>query len=239
MNITLTQSDVRNTVFSKLAQQFWIADVVSFGLIRYWREYSLQQLHIEKGMVVCDAMCGHGFLWPSIQNKLQGEGKIVAVDACPEMILEAENSRTVLVELHHEDFLESSIAPESVDRLVCTFGLKALTADELSRFMLEVNRILKPGGEFSVVELHIPANTFLSFIWRAYLGIVWLLIALMSGELYNVVYYLARYTDHFSNGSWLENSGIHDRFEAEISKKCFGSILSIQGKKRESLSASC
>ncbi len=232
MNQTLSQIDVRSKIFNKLAHQFWLADLVSFGFIRYWRKYGYKLLDVKKGMTICDAMCGQGHLWPSLLDSLGHKGKVMAVDLSAEMLLEATKRKSEQVIVLNEDFLQNSIPAQSIDRVICTFGIKTLQEEELSGFMRQLARILKPGGKFVLVELHVPTNSIVDFCWRAYMGFVCMLVALVTGEIYNLIYYLACYTDTFSSNHHLKNTFLTSCFKTKVSRHCLGSILVIRGQKQ-------
>lgn len=55
------------------------------------------------------------------------------------------------------------------DAVTCAFGLRNFT--NLKEGLLEIHRVLKEGGIFCAVEITIPENRFLKFIFLPYLSI--------------------------------------------------------------------
>ena len=145
----------------------------SFGFSERWRRQFLEHLNLRSGMTVCDVMCGMGECWPTIEQQVGPEGQIIGIDFSAEMLHFSTRRRMRLapmqIDLKKENALTSSLEDESVDALVCGFGIKTLSAAHLRDFAREIKRVLKPGGCFSIVEISIPIGWTFRGLYMLYL----------------------------------------------------------------------
>jgi len=72
------------------------------------------------------------------------------------------------IKISQEDVLDHSIPDESADAVVSTFGLKTLRG-QCKKLAEEIHRVLKPGGNLSLLEISVPAFTPLRFLYMCYL----------------------------------------------------------------------
>jgi demethylmenaquinone methyltransferase/2-methoxy-6-polyprenyl-1,4-benzoquinol methylase len=93
----------------------------------------------------------------------------------------------------------TSMQDESIDHIVSVFGLKTLSDQAMEQFALEVHRVLKPGGTFSLLEISLPKYPLLRAPYNWYLSVVVPLIGKML--LGNIECYrlLGRYTQEFGS----------------------------------------
>lgn len=127
----------------------------SFDLIdqqRFWNTFSLQP-----GMTIVDLACGAGRYTMAMAEKIDPEGRIIAVDLWEEgiaQINQAVQSNNLRIETHVADVSSSlPIADRSVDLCLMATILHDLVSDGLDQGALsEVKRFLKPGGILSIVE---------------------------------------------------------------------------------------
>lgn len=112
-----------------------------------------------------DLMTGMGEAWLYILPKIGKNGQLVALDFCQPMLDFAkkrqQNFPKNSIEILCENALQSSILDGSADAVISTFGLKTLSPEQLENFAIEIFRVLKPGGTFSMVEVSVPKNAVL------------------------------------------------------------------------------
>jgi demethylmenaquinone methyltransferase/2-methoxy-6-polyprenyl-1,4-benzoquinol methylase len=144
--------------------------VASLGLSQRWRRQCVAAAGIRPGMTVCDLMTGTGEAWAAIGARLQGDGKIIAVDFSAGMLEHAARQArrsSIEVSLRAEDAFHTSIPDASVDCVVSTFGLKTCAPEQMLLLAREVARILKPGGTCSLIEISVPPARWLRqpYLW--------------------------------------------------------------------------
>ncbi|MBP6738960.1 MAG: class I SAM-dependent methyltransferase [Leptospiraceae bacterium] len=96
-------------------------------------------------------------------------------------------------------FLQNTLPSNHYDIVICAFGLKTFNPEQLKALAIETNRILKPGGKFSFVEVSKPESFILKFFYGFYLGnIIPILGRLFQGDptAYEMLW---QYTQKFVN----------------------------------------
>lgn len=162
------------SLFDEMAATYGAVNMISsFGFCIRWRAQCVRYATIAPGMTVCDLMTGMGECWSWIARRMNGSGRIIGVDFSPEMCARARKHvadiAPIAVEVLEEDALDCSIESASVDSVVSTFGLKTLSHDGQVQLAREVDRILKPGGTFSFVDISVPKSRLLQCPYMAYL----------------------------------------------------------------------
>ena len=145
----------------KLAKQYWLIGLLSFGVNRYWRGRCIRRLPITDASIIADLGSGAGNNWRMIKSKHK-EARIYGVDFSGEMNRAAaqkiRQNKWKDINILEENFLHSSVADNSVDIVLSSFGLKTLSCDDIGLLAQEINRILKKGGCFSLVEISVPCK---------------------------------------------------------------------------------
>lgn len=187
-------------------------------------------------MTVCDLMTGMGECWESIDKKLSGETRLIALDFSSEMCRQArENSKLLKhgkVEIFEEDILANTIPANSTDCLFSVFGLKTFSDEQKKKLAFEIERVLKPSGSFSLLEISVPPNKILRLPYMFYLKRVIPLIGkLLMGNAENYRM-LGVYTELFDNcemmGKFLQDAGLDVKYKSFF----FGCASGLSGTKR-------
>lgn len=184
---------------------------------------------------VIDLMTGMGETW-KLAHKYFPNSKLSGLDISEAMLSKAENKNKRLynnqIELINQDVLENDIPSETYDIVICAFGLKTFNTIQISQLAIQVERILKPGGRFSFIEISKPSNFFLNLIYKFYLGkITPILTWLMMGnpKEYKMLWH---YTLNFDNAKKtteiFRNSGLN----ATYSSYFFGCATGFSGIKQ-------
>ncbi|MGY8767750.1 MAG: class I SAM-dependent methyltransferase [Pirellulales bacterium] len=223
-------------LFTQMSKTYGLVNLVSsFGFSHLWRKQCVKLAQIESGMTVYDLMTGMGECWHLINRRLTNEGNLIALDFCPEMCRQAEVKQAGMPQLStqvlQEDFLNNSLPAGSADRVVSSFGLKTFSPAQKEIAAQQVQRILKPGGLFSLIEISVPQNPLLKVFYMFYLNHVIPLIGkLFLGDPNNYKL-LGTYTQHFQNaqtmGQHLEAAGLIVQYQSHF----FGCATSLVGKK--------
>ncbi len=110
---------------------------------------------IKNGDVVVDLGSGAGNDCFVARHETGPEGKVIGIDFTPEMInLARTNAHKVgfnNVEFREGDIEHMPVLEESVDVVVSNCVLNLLPKKD--RIFLEINRVLKPGGHFSISDI--------------------------------------------------------------------------------------
>lgn len=209
--------------------------ITSFGFSLRWRRQFVEKSPpSEDNVQVIDLMTGMGESWHAIK-KHYPNARITALDFSEGMLhhCRAKNKNKFQNAIHviEQDMLNNSLQTDHFDRVFCSFGLKTFSPEQLQLFANEVARILKPGGEFTFIEVSIPNNILLKTLYRFYLrNIIPIFGRLLLGNPreYRM---LSAYTDKFVNAeiakSAFQKAGLYTEYDSYF----FGCATGIHGYK--------
>ncbi|MBQ0788777.1 MAG: class I SAM-dependent methyltransferase [Oceanihabitans sp.] len=93
------------------------------------------------------------------------DSKLIALDFSTEMINRAEKNTSKFnqstIEILKENVFDNSIENESAHYVISGFGLKTFNEEQLGKLASEINRILKPNGKFSLIDVSVPKSKIL------------------------------------------------------------------------------
>lgn len=187
-------------LFNKMSASYGITNYISsFGFTESWRKQCIGQIKKDfNNKLIIDMMSGMGEIWHSIEAT---NLTIMAVDISPVM-----NQRAKLkaikspynIKVIEDDILENSLSVDSADIIVSSFGLKTFNNEQLKRLAKETYRLLKPGGEFSFIEISEP-NNLLRIPYTFYLKVVIPIIGFLFMGNDNSYRFLGKYCSNFQN----------------------------------------
>ncbi|UPS90854.1 class I SAM-dependent methyltransferase [Bizionia sp. M204] len=209
--------------------------ITSFGFSERWRRQCVEEIEIEKGKTVVDLMTGMGECWKHILKKSDKNSKLIGLDFSTEMINRAEKNKGKFekskIEILKENVFENSIANETADFVISGFGLKTFNDEQLGKLANEIDRILKPNGKFSLIDVSVPNSKFLKPFYMFYLkNIIPILGKLFLGspETYRM---LGVYTEEFGNSKNVHRIFKKQDFEVEYVEYFYGCASGIKGRK--------
>ncbi len=224
--------DYVRELFDKMGPTYGLMNVItSFGFSEWWRHACVKLAGIKDEETVCDMMAGSGECWRYLRNR---GSKILSVDFSSFMI-EKQHERShkfnEAIEIKCESALATSIESNSVDAVVCAFGLKTLSDDAMHQFAREISRILKPGGKFSLIEISVPQSPFLKVPYEWYLQKIIPLfgkIFLHDFECYRM---LGIYTSEFGSCARVSDHFTTAGLDTTVANHFFGCATSLSGHK--------
>ena len=175
-------------VFDSVAGRYDVMnDVLSMGLHRAWKAYTVAAAAVQPGMRVLDIAGGTGDLARAFAARVGAQGQVVLSDI-NEAMLRVGRDRLldagVLVPTVACDAEQMPFADASFDLLSVAFGLRNMTHKEAA--LAEMCRVLRPGGRLLVLEFSTPAAALRKpYEWYSFKVMPWLgqLIA-KDGESY-------------------------------------------------------
>ncbi len=156
-------------VFRSVAPRYDLMnDLMSFGIHRLWKRFTLELAGVRPGQQVLDLAGGTGDLAIKFSRRVGDNGRVVLADINEAMLAEgrdrlvdagcAHNTETARVDAEALPFADNHF-----DCISIAFGLRNVT--EQSRALASMLRVLKPGGRLLVLEFSRPVSEPLS---RAY-----------------------------------------------------------------------
>lgn len=142
------------SVFDSVAPKYDVMnDLMSGGLHRFWKRYTLTVANPQPGDRVLDIAGGTGDLSLAFSKKVGGTGRVVHTDINESMLREGRNrliDMGVVLPTLVCDAEQLPFANDSFDFVSVAFGLRNMTKKELA--LGEMYRTLKPGGKLLVLE---------------------------------------------------------------------------------------
>ncbi len=141
-------------VFDSVAPQYDLMnDLMSLGLHRFWKAYTVFVSHVQEGDCVLDIAGGTGDMALAFAKKVGVHGQVVHTDINLAMLKTGRdrliNAGVVLPSLvcdaEHLPFKD-----EQFDLVCVAFGLRNMTHQDIA--LTEMSRVLKPQGRLLVLE---------------------------------------------------------------------------------------
>ncbi|MGY0400206.1 MAG: bifunctional demethylmenaquinone methyltransferase/2-methoxy-6-polyprenyl-1,4-benzoquinol methylase UbiE [Ostreibacterium sp.] len=168
---TKKQALVTN-VFNSVASNYDIMnDVMSLGIHRFWKYYTILVADVRPNMQVLDLASGTCDLAIRMGKKLNGTGRLVASDINDNMLAIGRDRMTNngLVKNIHFQLANAELLPfndKTFDLITMAFGLRNVTNKD--KALSEMYRVLKPGGKCLVLEFSKPTNGLLDKVYDFY-----------------------------------------------------------------------
>lgn len=160
-------------LFNEMARTYGVVNLISsFGFAAWWRRQCLSQTELPVGASVVDLMTGMGELCGPVARRIGPSGKILAIDLSPVMCGEARSKTLRLpcpVDVLEADALAGLPPAGMADVVVSSFGLKTFSPDQQRQLAVEIWRLLKPGGRFSLLEISVPPAALLRWPYLFYI----------------------------------------------------------------------
>ena len=141
-------------VFDSVAPRYDVMnDLMSLGLHRAWKAYTIAVARIRPGDVVLDVAGGTGDLARAFANRVGPRGLVVLSDINESMLHQGRDRLLddgVIVPALLCDGEKLPFADATFDLVSVAFGLRNMTHKESA--LAEMARVLKPGGRLLVLE---------------------------------------------------------------------------------------
>lgn len=159
-------------VFDSVAARYDVMnDLMSVGIHRLWKRFTIELSGVRKNNAVLDIAGGTGDLAARFAEIVGPQGRVVLADINGAMLEVGrdkllDTGRQGNIEFVQADAQDLPFPDDSFDCVTIAFGLRNVTdKDKALRSML---RILKPGGRLLVLEFSKPGNPLLSRAYDAY-----------------------------------------------------------------------
>lgn len=156
------KADLVKGVFDSVASRYDLMnDLMSGGLHRLWKRYTIQHANARPGHVVLDLAGGTGDLAREFARIVGERGHVVLADINAAML---EHGRRRLVDagvggnvtLAQVDAEHLPFDNNIFDRVSIAFGLRNITQKDAA--LAEMHRVLKPGGKLLILEFSKPSD---------------------------------------------------------------------------------
>ncbi len=159
-------------VFRSVASKYDLMnDLMSFGLHRLWKRFTLAQSSVRPGQVILDIAGGTGDLAKAFAIKVGKQGRVVLADINESMLQQGRERLLDQGVVSNVTFVQADAEqlpfPDNhFDCITIAFGLRNVT-DKMAA-LRSMYRVLKPGGKLLVLEFSKPALPGLAALYDAY-----------------------------------------------------------------------
>jgi demethylmenaquinone methyltransferase/2-methoxy-6-polyprenyl-1,4-benzoquinol methylase len=147
-------------VFDSVADRYDLMnDLMSAGLHRLWKRYTISQAALRPGNVVLDLAGGTGDLAREFSRKVGKDGHVVLADINAAMLRQGRNRLVDAgvsgnVTIAQVDAQNLPFADSMFDCITIAFGLRNVTDKDAA--LASMLRVLKPGGKAMILEFSEP-----------------------------------------------------------------------------------
>ncbi len=141
-------------VFHSVARKYDVMnDVMSAGLHRWWKAFTIRQANVRPGMKVLDIAGGTGDLALRFARQAGAAGEVWLTDINASMLTEGRNRMLdagVLLPVALCDGEKLPFNDNRFDVVTVAFGLRNMTHKD--KALAEMRRVTRPGGKVMVLE---------------------------------------------------------------------------------------
>jgi len=164
-------------VFHSVAKRYDLMnDLMSLGLHRVWKAFTVQRANIRPGMRVLDIAGGTGDLAQAFARHAGTSGQVWLTDINASMLHEGRDrliDRGLVLPLVVCNAEQLPFPDGYFDRVSVAFGLRNMTHKD--RALVEMRRVLRPGGKLLVLEFsRITPSLAPVYDWYSFHVLPWL-----------------------------------------------------------------
>jgi len=159
-------------VFHSVAEKYDVMnDLMSFGVHRLWKRYTIEQSAVRPGQSVLDLAGGTGDLAAKFSRRVGHSGRVVLADINESMLRVGRERLTNMGIVGNIEYALANAEAlpfenDSFDCITIAFGLRNVT--DKDKALESMHRVLKPGGRLLVLEFSKPVLPLLSKAYDAY-----------------------------------------------------------------------
>ncbi|MGI2260260.1 bifunctional demethylmenaquinone methyltransferase/2-methoxy-6-polyprenyl-1,4-benzoquinol methylase UbiE [Shewanella sp. GXUN23E] len=169
---TEQKADLVADVFHSVAAKYDIMnDVMSFGIHRLWKRFTIETAAARPGMKVLDLAGGTGDLTAKFSQLVGDKGEVVLADINDSMLKVGRaklRDRGIVGNVNYvQANAEALPFPDNhFDIITIAFGLRNVT--DKDKALRSMQRVLKPGGKLLVLEFSKPQHELMRKVYDLY-----------------------------------------------------------------------
>lgn len=159
-------------VFDSVAAKYDVMnDLMSMGIHRLWKRYTIDCSGVRAGHHVLDLAGGTGDLTAKFSRLVGEKGKVVLADINGAMLKVGRDKLRDMGIVGNVDYVQANaealpFPDNSFDLITIAFGLRNVT--DKDKALRSMYRILKPGGRLLVLEFSKPEQEILTKVYDFY-----------------------------------------------------------------------
>lgn len=159
-------------VFHSVATRYDIMnDVLSFGIHRLWKRFTIECAGARPGMKVLDLAGGTGDLTAKFSHLVGDSGEVILADINDSMLKVGRSKLRDKGVVGNVSYVQANaealpFPDNTFDIITIAFGLRNVTDKDAA--LRSMQRVLKPGGKLLVLEFSKPQHTFMNKAYDLY-----------------------------------------------------------------------
>ena len=185
------------SMFNSIAPRYdYINGIMTFNMDKYWRREVCNMVLKNNPESIIDIATGTGDI---AYDLIQVNNKVVGIDNAEQM-LEIANQKNTSdnISFQLEDAENMSFENDSFNAATVSFGVRNF--EDLSIGLIEIKRILAPGGKLVILETAVPSFFILRFGYFLYTKIIIPLLGRIIAKNQTAYKYLSNSAQHFPHG---------------------------------------
>lgn len=159
-------------VFRSVASRYDIMnDLMSFGIHRIWKRFSIELTAARPGQQILDLAGGTGDLAAMLSKLVGPQGRVILADINDAMLDVGRERLTDRGLIQNVRYVQANaeclpFADNHFDCITMAFGLRNVTDKDAA--LRSMFRVLKPGGRLLVLEFSKPVDPLLAKVYDSY-----------------------------------------------------------------------
>ena len=159
-------------VFHSVAASYDLMnDLMSMGVHRLWKRYTIELSAARPGQTILDIAGGTGDLTMKFSRLVGKTGKVVLADINDSMLLVGRDKLLDKGYANNIKYVQANaeclpFADNTFDCITISFGLRNVT--DKQKALESMARVLKPGGRLLVLEFSKPTNPLMQKVYDRY-----------------------------------------------------------------------
>lgn len=166
------KSSLVANVFKSVAHNYDLMnDVMSLGLHRLWKRFTIQQAAIKPGQCILDVASGTGDLAREFAKLTGPQGKVIMTDINEAMLNEGRDKLMDAGIIGNIEFIQADaenlpFSDNDFNLVTIAFGLRNVTNKDNA--LQSMYRVIKPGGKLLILEFSKPPSPLLNKLYDFY-----------------------------------------------------------------------
>lgn len=166
------KADLVAHVFHSVAAKYDVMnDLMSFGIHRLWKRFTIDCSGVRRGQTVLDLAGGTGDLTAKFSRLVGETGQVVLADINESMLKTGREKLRNIGVLGNVEYIQANaemlpFADNTFDCITIAFGLRNVT--DKDKALRSMYRVLKPGGRLLVLEFSTPTIASLGKAYDAW-----------------------------------------------------------------------
>lgn len=166
------KSDMVADIFDSVSAKYDLMnDLMSFGIHRLWKRFTIESSAVRPGQKILDLAGGTGDFTAKFSRMAGEKGEVILADINSSMLMigrEKIRNQGRINNIHYVQANAESLpfCDNYFDCITFAFGLRNVTEKE--KALSSILRVLKPGGRLLVLEFSAPVFPWLRKIYDVY-----------------------------------------------------------------------